>query len=151
MLLIIVFLTLLTIFLNGITIIPFSIGLLAVFTVVFKKAWIFILAMGLGLFIDLTLIRPLGLTSLIFVIFVSILFLYERKFETQTTVFIFVTTFFGSLILLVIFKYQQALLQSLSSAFGGVLLFRIMLNLSRYLNSLENRSRNKLGMTTEIK
>ena len=78
----IILLTLITLIISGITTIPFVIGLLTIQTVLFKKSWVFFLALGLGLFLDLIMIRPLGYTSLVLAIFVFLIRLYERKFET---------------------------------------------------------------------
>jgi len=118
--------TLLTIAVSGITAIPFSIGLLAVTTVLFKKSWVFFLAFGLGLFLDLIMLRPLGCTSLIFAAFVFLIRLYERKFETQTTIFVFISSFLGSLIYLEVFDYQQILLQSLTNSLFAILFFKLL-------------------------
>ncbi len=114
------------IFLSGITTIPFSIGLLTVSAVVFRKSWVFLAAFGLGLFLDLILIRPLGYTSLILTIFVFLIRLYERKFETQTLTFVFFATFIGSLAYLNIFHYDNILLQSFVSALSAILLFKFL-------------------------
>ncbi|MBF8249766.1 MAG: hypothetical protein HW400_367 [Candidatus Levybacteria bacterium] len=124
-----IFVALLTLFaliVSGITTIPFLIGLLAIATVLFKKSWVFFLAFGLGLFLDLILIRPLGYTGLVLTIFVFLIRLYERKFETRTTAFVFLSTFLGSLIYLVIFGYNNVLIQSLINALVAAVLFRVI-------------------------
>lgn len=126
MLIIFILLTLIAVVFSGITTIPLSVGLLAVSTVLFQKSWVFFLAFGLGLFLDLTLIRPLGYTSLMFAIFVFTLFLYERKFETQTRTFIFFATFLGSLVYLKIFGGSYLLLQAFASALSSILLLKIL-------------------------
>lgn len=118
---------------SGITTIPFSVGLLAISAVLFQKSLAFFLALGLGLFLDLTLIRPLGYTSLVFAIFVFILFLYERKFETRTLTFVFFSTFFGSVFYLWIFGYQMVFLQALVNASISIIFFRVMLNSFQHL------------------
>ena len=122
----IVLLTLFVIIISGITTIPFPIGLLAIATVLSKKPWVFFLALGLGLFLDLISIRALGYTSLALTIFVFILFLYERKFETRTIAFVFISTLLGSAIYLIIFGYQQIFLQSLVNSLLAVLIFKII-------------------------
>ncbi|OGH24558.1 MAG: hypothetical protein A3B47_03695 [Candidatus Levybacteria bacterium RIFCSPLOWO2_01_FULL_39_24] len=122
----IILLTLITLIISGITTIPFVIGLLTIQTVLFKKSWVFFLALGLGLFLDLIMIRPLGYTSLVLAIFVFLIRLYERKFETQTIAFVFISTFLGSLIYLMIFGYNNVLIQSLISAIIGVLFFKLL-------------------------
>jgi len=122
----IVLLTLFVIIISGITTIPFPIGLLAIVTILSKKPWVFFLALGLGLFLDLISIRALGYTSLALTIFVFILFLYEKKFETRTSTFVFISTFLGSAIYLIIFGYQQIFLQSLVNSLLAVLIFKII-------------------------
>ena len=122
----IVLLTLFVIIISGITTIPFPIGLLAIATILSKKPWVFFLALGLGLFLDLISIRALGYTSLALTIFVFILFLYEKKFETRTSTFVFISTFLGSAIYLIIFGYQQIFLQSLVNSLLAVLIFKII-------------------------
>ena len=133
MLLIFILFFLLTVILSGITTIPFAVALLVVATVVFKKSWVFFAAFLLGLLLDLALIRPLGYTSLIFTIFVFLIRLYERKFETQTMTFVFIAAFLGSLIYLMIFGYANVLIQSLVSALISIVFFRVMLNSFQHL------------------
>lgn len=124
----IILLTLLVVFAGGITTVPFFIGLLTIATVLFKKPWVFFLALGLGLFLDLILIRSLGHTALVLTIFVFLLFLYEKKFETQTVAFVFISTFLGSIFYLWLFEYQMVILQALVSAIVAVVFFRVILN-----------------------
>lgn len=119
-------LTLFVVMISGITTVPFSIGLLAIVAVLSKKSWVFSLALGLGLFLDLISIRPLGYTSLILTIFVFLIFLYERKFETRTTAFVFIAAFLGSAIYLMIFGYQQFFLQSFINAIVTVIFFKFL-------------------------
>lgn len=119
-------LILFTVIISGMTTIPFSVGLLVVIAVLSRKSWVFFLALGLGFFLDLISIRVLGYSSLIFTVFVFILFLYERKFEIQTVIFVFISTFLGSLIYLEIFDYQQILLQSLIASLFAVTSFKLL-------------------------
>jgi len=134
----IILLTLLVIIISGITTIPFPIGLLAIATVLSKKPWVFFLALGLGLFLDLISIRALGYTSLVLTIFVFILFLYERKFETQTITFVFISTFLGSTFYLWLFGYTNILIQSLASAIVGALIFYVVQKSSKPVDQLAN-------------
>lgn len=126
MLLFFVLFFLLIVILSAITTIPLAIALLVVATVVFKKSWVLFAALGIGLFLDLFLLRPLAQTSLFFVIFVFVIWLYERKFETQTLTFVFISTFLGSLIYMIVFGYNNVLLQSLVSALLGILLLKTL-------------------------
>jgi hypothetical protein len=126
MLLIVILLTLFTLLVSGITTIPFSLGLLAASAAVFRNSWVFFLALGLGLFLDLISLRFLGLTGLILIIYVLLIRLYERKFETKTSVFIFIFSFLGSLIYLNIFDYSQIFLQSFVNSLFAVLFFKLL-------------------------
>jgi hypothetical protein len=126
MLFISILLIIFTLVISGITTVPFSIGLLAIFTVLFRKSWVFFLAPAIGLFLDLALMRPLGYSGLVLTVFVFLLFLYERKFETRTSVFIFFSTFLGGLIYLIIFDYQQIFLQALINSLVTVIFFKLL-------------------------
>lgn len=116
----------LTIIFSILTSIPLGVIMLACLTVIFKKTSIFFIALFLGLLLDLFFLRPFGTTGLIFVIFVFLIMLYERKFETQTVSFIFFATFLGSLIYLLIFGYNNVLIQSIINAIIGVLFFKLL-------------------------
>jgi len=116
----------LVVVLSPITTIPFSLGLLTAGTVLFKKSWIFYLAFGLGLFLDLIMVRAIGYSSLFLIIYVLLLFLYKRKFETQTMTFVFISSFLGGLIYLAIFGYGQIFLQSLLDSFFAIIVFRLL-------------------------
>ena len=128
MLLIFVLFFLHTVAFSAVTTIPFSVRLFIVCTVIFKKSWVFFAAFGLGLFLDLYLLRPLGQTGLMFAIFIFTLFLYERKFETQNGIFVFIATFLGGLFYLWILGYNSTLLQSFVNAVIGVLLFKFLVS-----------------------
>lgn len=112
--------------LSGVTTIPFAVGLLVVSTVLFKKSWVFFAAFGLGVLLDLVNLRPLGYTSLIFTVFVFLIRLYERKFETQTLIFVFFTAFLESLIYLKIFDYNQVLITAFANSLFAVLFFKFL-------------------------
>jgi hypothetical protein len=137
MLLVFVLLTLLTVLASGITTIPFSIGLLTISIVLLKKSWVFFLAFGLGLFLDLIAMRTLGYASLLLTIFVFLIWLYERKFETQTAAFVFVLTFLGSAFYLWAFGYQTVFLQALINAVISVFLFKFLIRNSQFSKKIK--------------
>lgn len=116
------------ILLSTLTTTPLAIAILVVCAVIFRKPWVFFAAFIFGLFLDLSLLAPLGQRGLMFVVFIFTLFLYERKFETQSITFVFFTTFVGSLIYLMVFGYNNLLLQSFISAVIGVLLFQFLIS-----------------------
>ena len=128
MLLIFSLLFLVSLTFSGITTIPLSIPLLIVCSVIFRRPSIFFIAFALGLLLDLFLLRPLGQTGLFFIFAILTVFLYERKFETQTLTFVFISSFLGSLIYLIVFGYDGVLIQSFVNAIIGVLLFKFLIS-----------------------
>jgi hypothetical protein len=124
--LIIFLLVFLSIISSTLSTIPFLVGLLVAFSVVFRKSWIFYLALIIGIFLDLIYLRNLGFSSLALCIYVFILFLYERKFETRTAAFVFMATFLGSLIYLKIFSFQQIFLSALLNAIFAAIFFKLL-------------------------
>lgn len=118
----------------SLTTIPFPLAVLGVSAVIFRKSWVFFAAFLLGLIIDLFQLRFLGQTALFFVIFVFLLFLYRRKFETQTLTFVFFATFLGSFSYLWLFGYQMVFLQAFVNGLISIIFFRVMLNLFQHPN-----------------
>jgi cell shape-determining protein MreD len=88
-----------------------------------RKEWVFFLAFAAGIILDALSLRLLGQSSLYFIIYISLVFLYQGKFEITTKLFIFASSFVGSFGFLVMFSYGNILLQSLISAIIGVLMF----------------------------
>ena len=117
-----------SIFMTGITTLPFILTGLVLSAIFSRKIAIFLFAFLGGIVLDFSLFRPVGLTSLIFVSFLLSTYLYSRRFEVRTIHFVFFATFLGSLIYLWIFGYQTILLQSLISAFVAVFIFLLIQN-----------------------
>ena len=113
---------------SSLTTIPLSIAILVVCAVIFRESWVFFTAFLIGLFLDLSLTRPLGQTGLVFVLIMFLISLYERKFEAKTGTFVFISTFLGSLVYLMVFKYDNVLIQSLFGALLGILFFKFSTN-----------------------
>lgn len=111
-----------------ITPIPIVALVLLVFYIVKRSSQVFFPAFVSGIVLDIFSVRTLGLSSLFFIAFMFTVFLYERKFETQTITFVFFATFLGSLIYLKIFGYNNILFQSFINAIIGVLLFKFSIS-----------------------
>lgn len=104
-----------------ITTLPVTLIALIILLLQKREYWIFFLAFGSGLLLDLFTLQSLGLTSIFFVIFLFALLLYERKYEIQTLPFVVVSSFFGSLMYLLIMRSDMVFWQSfMSSVIGGV-------------------------------
>lgn len=126
MFLTVILLTAFILVISIITTIPVSIGLLTIMTILFRKSWVLFLAFGLGLFLDLITMRVLGSTGPVLTAIVFLIWLYERKFETRSIVFVLISTFFGSLIYLIFFDYQQIFLQALINSLLTVIFFKLL-------------------------
>ncbi len=123
--LVLVFLFLFLIGLLAITTLPIILPFLLCFTVLFKRPWVFTLALLSGAGIDFLLLRPLGQTGVFFILFIFIVLLYEKKFEIQTMHFAFFSGFLGSLGYLFVFGYNHILEQALICALLGALIFKL--------------------------
>lgn len=121
---------------SSITTLPLVFLTLLCFAVLTRKEWIFVIAFIAGLAVDALSFRALGQSSLYFILYIFLVFLYERKFEISTKYFIFIASFLGSFGFLIIFSYNNLVLQSLISSIIGVLIFSIF---SRFHKNVEKK------------
>ena len=115
---------------SSIASIPLVLDIIIILYIFEKKSWIFVATFVSGLFLDVLLVRVLGQTSLFFVIFLFILSLYERKFETSSIYFALFSSFLGSLIFLILAKENFIFQNSIISAIFTVVLFMIFKQLN---------------------
>lgn len=121
---------------SSITTLPLVFLTLLCFAVLTRKEWIFVIAFIAGLALDALSFRALGQSSLYFILYIFLVFLYEKKFEISTKYFIFIASFLGSFGFLIIFSYNNLVLQSLISSIIGVLIFSIF---SRFHKNVEKK------------
>jgi rod shape-determining protein MreD len=111
-------------FLEGsITTLPLVLLVLLVMTVIYRQSFVFSVAFLAGLLLDLLTMRAVGQTSVVFVLFVLFIRLYERKFEVETLPFVLFASGIGTFIYGLIFGISDLLLETIASMIGGVLLF----------------------------
>src|SRR5437868_4014330 len=91
---------------------PLLLGVLVALAVIEKKSTVFFFAFLSGILIDMLLFHPVGTSSVFFVVFLYIIFLYQRKFEIQTMPFVFFASLIGSAVYLLVFGYREILLSS---------------------------------------
>lgn len=115
---------------STVTTMPITLGFLLLVYILKKDHLIFFLAFFSGLLLDTLLIRSLGTTSIFFILFFFTVFLYERKFEVQTPLFIFFALFFGGAAYLWLVGYKSILLQAGVAAFLFSLSFWVLQRLS---------------------
>lgn len=122
-----IFIILLILFLFEVTLIqiPLLLLYLLVLAVVYRSEWIFVIGFLSGLFLDGLTMRTLGSSSLFFLIFLFLIFLYERKFELRSVGFVIMMSGLGSLFFLLIFGHELLFIQVLVSIIFGVILFLI--------------------------
>lgn len=121
---------------SSVTTLPLVFLTVLCLTVLTSKEWIFVIAFIAGVLLDALSFRALGQSSLYFILYIFLVFLYERKFEISTKYFIFIASFLGSFGFLIIFSYNNLILQSLMSSIIGVLIFSI---LSRFHKNVEKK------------
>lgn len=113
-----------SIFLQGIvTTLPVILCILLLGYITKKEAWFFVVGFFCGILLDVLQVRPIGQSSLFFVLLLTLVFLYERKFEIATVPFVMLSSFFASYLFLQLFSSSFVLLQALLSCMLCVFVF----------------------------
>jgi len=110
---------------SSITTLPLTLLILVFAGVVTRSNNIFLLAFFAGLALDFLSFRTIGISSIYFVSFVFLIFLYQKKFEIQTLHFIIIFSFLGSLFYLILTGINNFFIQSVFSAILSSLSFFI--------------------------
>lgn len=111
-------------FLEGtITTVPLVLIILLCLTLIKREPWIFALAFICGIILDTMTLRPFGLTSIFYLLFLYFVLLYDRKYEIASFPFVFFSSFFGSLLYVVIFERNILFFQALTGSIFAVLLY----------------------------
>lgn len=109
------------------TTVPLTIAwLLSLFAVQRDARTISILCLASGIIIDSVLVRPLGQTSVFLLAMLSIVSLYERKFEIASAPFLAASSFVGSTVFLTLFGYTNVVSQSIIATILTVIMFRTL-------------------------
>ena len=116
-----------SIFLEGtITTLPLVLVCLLCMTILRRDWVVFPAAFFAGLLLDTLLVRQLGGSSIFFLVYVFLIFLYKRKYEINSYQFVFTASFFGSILFLLAFGYNNVFLQAVISSFIAVVLFMVL-------------------------
>jgi len=108
------------------TTMPFVLTACLIIYVLERKVWILPVAFSMGLFLDIATMRPIGSTSLFFIVFLFVISLYQKKFEIFTFHFIFLASFFGTISFLLFFEPDHFILQTLLNSFLALLIFSVL-------------------------
>ncbi len=122
----VILLTLALIIESTITTIPLILLCLLTLTAVFREKFIFVLAFIFGLLLDLAMLKPVGFSSIIFEIYIFLIFMYQSKLEITTSNFIIVASFLGSVAFLLLNGlFRNIILESIVSTLVGIMIFII--------------------------
>jgi cell shape-determining protein MreD len=116
---------------SSITTIPLVLILLINFAVASRKTSVFIVAFLCGLLLDILLGNNPGVTSFYFVTLISIIYLYQRSFDIQTFPFVFISTFIGSFLYLMIGESRFVLAEAILSSVISVIFFWLIIQADR--------------------
>ena len=108
------------------TTVPLVYVFLLTFFIRTKSVVVFFLAFFLGILLDILSLRPYGQTSMTYLFVFFLVLLYERKYELITIHFVFLSSFFGALILLFLNGYSSLFIQSVLTAIIGIVFFSIL-------------------------
>lgn len=111
--------------------IPFIIGVLVLWYILERNESIFVIAIVAGLVVDALFINRLGTSSLVFGAILTLAHLYERKFEIVTKEFVFLWTFLGSILYLLVLGSSYVLQQAVISALFAILMFKGIMYFSK--------------------
>ncbi|MBP9716858.1 MAG: hypothetical protein KBD51_02840 [Candidatus Levybacteria bacterium] len=111
-------LLLISIFLESTIItVPLTLLIIIFTAVIFKNNDVFYLAFLSGLLLDILTLGTIGLTSAFFVLFVMLIFLYQKKFEIESLSFITISSFSGSVIYLFLTSSSNLIPQAMLATF----------------------------------
>ena len=123
----VILLTLSLIIESTITTIPLILLSLLSLTAIFREKFIFVLAFIFGILLDLATLKPVGFSSIIFEIFIFLIFMYQSKLEITTNNFIIVGSFLGSVAFLLLNGlFRNIILESIASTLVGLMIFIIL-------------------------
>lgn len=117
----------------SVTTLPLTFLILLFVVVATRRNEAFFLAFLTGFILDVLTMRMIGLSSIYFVIFVCIVFLYQKKFEIDTLPFITGFSFIGSLGYLVMTGSRGFILQALLVTIISALSFLVFKILNKKL------------------
>ncbi len=113
------------------TSLPLVLMMLLITATKIKSSDGFFLAFSAGFILDVLLLRPLGETSVYFLIVLLLLVLYERKYEVASVLFVTIATFIVSSIYYLIFPVPQSILQVIMITLLSFVTFSLIEQISK--------------------
>ena len=112
------------------TTLPLTFIVLIVYTILKRDERILIVGFIVGLILDILTLNTLGITSLFFVLFLSLVLLYEKKLEITSIYYLVLFSFSGALVNSYLKHSDNLLLISTLSAFIAVLIFKTAVSIN---------------------
>lgn len=115
---------------SSVTTIPLTFITLIVYTIKDRDEKILLIAFIAGLVLDILTLNTLGITSLIFVLFLSLVLLYEKKLEITSIYYLVLFSFGGSLIYSFLKHFDNPILIAIVSSLIAVLIFKTAVSIN---------------------
>lgn len=110
---------------STLTTIPLVFIVLFSATILFESTTLLLLGFVCGLLLDTLTFHPIGESSLFFLLILTIAFLYGRKFEIKSLLFVGIISLIGSFLYLWIFGGMYIFPESIIAAIMGIGLFSL--------------------------
>lgn len=115
---------------------PLVLLFLIIDTVWRRSSHILLLAFLSGIILDIFLVRPIGLTSMYFLIAITGMILYQKKYELKSPFFVIPFSMGASIGYVILFPIPQPFLQVIiSTALAGVLFFITAFFVQRHIDN----------------
>lgn len=116
---------------GSVTSLPLVLSALLVLAVNLRKQDVLLAAFLAGFFLDIMLVRPVGLTSIFYLCMLLLVFLYEKKYEIKSLFFVVLFGGLSSALYLMIFHSPDYFLQIVISVLIAGGLFSLLRALNK--------------------
>jgi len=111
---------------GSITSLPLVLLSLLIFRIAVSDNSGFLMAFLSGIILDIFLVRPVGQSSIYFLIILFLIGMYEKKFEVNSLLFIMLATFTTSLVYFLVFTSPSILIQTIFMTFLSGFLYVVL-------------------------
>jgi cell shape-determining protein MreD len=119
----------------SLTTLPLILIALLILTIIYRKTEVFILAFIFGICFDILTFNTVGTTSIVLILYLFLVLLYQKKFEIATNNFVIIASFLGALGFLLVLGYTNSIIfQAISSSIITLLGFNLAIRF-RKINS----------------
>lgn len=109
-----------------VTTLPLVLVSLILLTIELKNNDMFLYAFLAGIVLDIFLVRPVGTSSVFFLITLLMIFLYDRKYELRSHFFVAVITMFMTVLYSIFFPAPHPLFMTLTTTLLSLFLYSLV-------------------------